>query len=97
MTDVIGFAKLISYITALTDKQMEAWIISDIHNLMVAQKTLHNTQAIDRLLQAMKTGQKIEAIRQYRALTGEGFKESKDAVERYWTASLFNNTPAEFR
>lgn len=30
---------------------------------------------------SMKDGKKIEAIRAYRMLTGEGLKESKDAIE----------------
>jgi ribosomal protein L7/L12 len=28
----------------------------------------------------------IAAIKLYRQFTGEGLKESKDAIERYWTA-----------
>lgn len=39
------------------------------------------------LLEAMASGKKIEAIKNYRSLTGYGLKESKDAVER--VMSLF--------
>jgi ribosomal protein L7/L12 len=40
---------------------------------------------IDNLLMLMAEGtRKIEAIKAYRSLTGEGLKEAKDAVERYW-------------
>ena len=33
------------------------------------------------LVRAMGNGRKIDAIKHYRTLTGEGLKESKDAVE----------------
>jgi ribosomal protein L7/L12 len=41
---------------------------------------------VDELLAAMnQPGKKIAAIKAYRELTGEGLRESKNAVERYWT------------
>lgn len=44
-------------------------------------------ESVDKLLQLMHEGdRKIEAIKTYRTLTGAGLKESKDAVEKYWTA-----------
>ena len=40
---------------------------------------------VDSLMMLMAEGtSKVEAIRNYLVLTGAGFKESKDAVERYW-------------
>lgn len=52
----------------------------------------YRTGVIDRLqaieatlMKHMAEGtNKIEAIKEYRAITGLGLKESKDAVERYW-------------
>jgi ribosomal protein L7/L12 len=35
-----------------------------------------------RLLELIGSGQKIEAIKRYRELTGSGLAEAKDAVER---------------
>jgi hypothetical protein len=40
---------------------------------------------LDNLLMLMaESERKLEAIKAYRALTGAEFKESRDAVERYW-------------
>ena len=36
----------------------------------------------NRLLDLLRQGQKIEAIKQYRQATGAGLKDSKEAVER---------------
>ncbi|MEV7418696.1 ribosomal protein L7/L12 [Streptomyces sp. NPDC089919] len=36
---------------------------------------------LDRVLERLRAGKKIEAIKIYRELTGEGLKEAKDAVE----------------
>ena len=33
----------------------------------------------------MMGGERISAIKAYRVLTGAGLKESKEAVEQYWT------------
>ena len=45
------------------------------------------------LFDAMANGRKIEAIKAYRALTGEGLKPSKDAVETVMVAPV--TKPAE--
>ncbi|RFC70769.1 ribosomal protein L7/L12 [Streptomyces sp. AcE210] len=37
---------------------------------------------MERVHELIRQGKKIEAIKVYRQLTGEGLKESKDAVER---------------
>uniref|UniRef100_A0AAU2VHL8 Ribosomal protein L7/L12 n=1 Tax=Streptomyces sp. NBC_00003 TaxID=2903608 RepID=A0AAU2VHL8_9ACTN len=37
---------------------------------------------MERVHELLRQGKKIEAIKVYRQLTGEGLKESKDAVER---------------
>ena len=42
---------------------------------------------VDNLMYLMAEGtRKIEAIKAYRKLTGQGLKESKDAVEKYWVS-----------
>lgn len=40
---------------------------------------------LDRMLQAMHDERKIEAIKECRALTGYGLKESKDLIEKHWS------------
>jgi ribosomal protein L7/L12 len=37
---------------------------------------------MDEVLVLLRNGKKIEAIKVYREITGEGLKEAKDAVER---------------
>ncbi|MFC7220995.1 ribosomal protein L7/L12 [Streptomyces polyrhachis] len=37
---------------------------------------------MERVHELIRQGRKIEAIKAYRQLTGEGLKEAKDAVER---------------
>ena len=37
----------------------------------------------EKLLNALKSGKKIEAIKVYREITGKGLKESKQAVEKF--------------
>lgn len=40
---------------------------------------------VENLIKHMALGtNKIDAIREHRAITGMGLKESKDAIERYW-------------
>lgn len=48
-----------------------------------AAHVTHGQALLDGELQRLvRGGNKIEAIKRYRALTGSGLKESKDAVER---------------
>lgn len=80
--------QLISYITALKgDGVLMDYEIARILELakpVEAPKV--DTIQVDALLIEMQASQKIAAIRAYRALTNAELKESKDAVERYWTA-----------
>lgn len=81
------FAAFISFLTAKSgntfdDYQCES-VAHYVDALVEHQKV--NASDVDALLAAMgKEGQKIEAIKAYRTLTGVGLKESKDAVEKYW-------------
>jgi ribosomal protein L7/L12 len=90
--DKIQFAKLISLITtfkddcALTGSEIEE--IDQILSDGVASKV--NPGTVNELLSCMLCGNKIEAIRHYRMLTGSPLKDSKTAVEAFWTYS----TPA---
>ena len=48
-----------------------------------------NSEELDKLLMLMAEGtRKIEAIKLYRQFTAAGLKDSKDAIERYWSRSV---------
>lgn len=90
----IGFAVLIAYVQKLIDRGISnnSYALSfgdaqDIEGLIKEGMPTGPVKAseLDYLLSCMGTeGKKIEAIKTYRAMTGEGLKESKDAVERHW-------------
>ncbi|WP_224772889.1 ribosomal protein L7/L12 [Pelagicoccus enzymogenes] len=52
-------------------------------------------EQMKRLADALKSGQKIEAIKSYREATGLGLKEAKDAVEALH-ADLHAKYPDEY-
>ena len=43
---------------------------------------IETRKLVVEMFAAMQTGRKIEAIKAYRMLTGDGLKDSKDAIER---------------
>lgn len=47
-----------------------------------AAQTFEQAEALAQIMAQLQAGQKIEAIKLYRNLTGQGLKESKDAIER---------------
>lgn len=86
MADQTRFAELISYITHLSAQSLSREQIHCVFCMldnMGALKT--DPTSLDRLLSIMKSGSKIEAIKEYRALTGLSLKESKDAIDCTWT------------
>lgn len=80
----------ISYLTKFCDKQLSEYDIDEtfrhINGLIAAKAALDITD----LLNAIKKGEKIEAIKAYRSLTNMGLKESKDAVEKYIAQPVAN-------
>jgi ribosomal protein L7/L12 len=52
-------------------------------------------EAMDRISQALLSGRKLEAIKHYRELTGQGLKESKDAIDTI-EGSLKKDNPGAF-
>lgn len=85
MRDPITFARLISQITYLRGSCLNQHDIAPIADTVAELSVGGGTDSVDRLLDAMQKGQKISAIKEYRSLTGMGVKESKDAVEKYWS------------
>ena len=90
--DKMKFAQLVHFIgnrlnANLTDvfiASLDEIIDIDVPEPQVAYPKNEN---VERLMMFMVGGtHKIDAIREHRALTGMGLKDSKDAVERYWVS-----------
>lgn len=89
--DKIKFARLISYIQALTNRPYDEFEIGQIDtmidlNLPPVAVGIVPAKAVDELLAAMQAGHNagfIPAIKAYRAITGAGLKEAKDAIEKF--------------
>lgn len=89
MTTKSKFAKLISVITHLADRELSVNEIDGIDSI-VADETPFRADpgAVNELLSAMLLGKKIEAIKAYRALTGESLVNAKNVVEGYWPSTM---------
>ncbi len=91
--DKLRFATLIGYLSIIANQTFAVGEISEIDEIIdiaVPEVPAGRADAyqLDKLMALMAQGtQKIEAIKQYRMLTGFGLKESKDAVERYWKSA----------
>lgn len=94
----IQLAKLIGFIERnhavnMTENQIEN--IDDIIDIEVpAQIEVYpKNENVEALMKHMAAGiSKIDAIREHRAITGIGLKDSKDAVERYWNIKMSAET-----
>jgi hypothetical protein len=87
--DKIKFARLISFLGTLTNRDLDndeiEWIDRMIDIDIEPVKTDKvPCEAVDELLkQIINPDGFISAIKTYRSLTGAGLKESKEAIERY--------------
>lgn len=90
MLNMFSFARLVSYITKISNVLPSQVEITDIHAMVTnclpeqSPTSRCDDSELHNLLSAMQVGKKIEAIKAHRSLTGYGLKESKDAVEKYW-------------
>lgn len=98
--DKIGFAQVVAYLGRIgLNIGMDE--IVDLDNLIsidipVPVDGRANTADVDRLMELMAEGtRKIEAIKVYRNMTGQGLKEAKDAIERYWVNKPIKEEGAE--
>lgn len=96
--DKIKFAELIGYCAnrGMTIDRADVIVMDDLIDIDMPQPdTIRpSVSDVNRLMELMTGGDagyckdglspKIEAIRMYRNLTGQGLKESKDQVEKYW-------------
>lgn len=89
--DKIKFAQVVAFIvdtmrTGFNDEAIRS--LDNMIDIEVEPQHVYNATPadIDMLMHLMAQGtQKIEAIKLYRKLTGFGLKNSKDAVEKYWS------------
>lgn len=90
MIDAKKFAWLISMLSAYYGKSLDVVDIETMYNsieAMYVNKQVSVTAMFDHML----ANRKIDAIREHRALTGMGLKESKDEIERV----MFRLTPLD--
>lgn len=88
--NMIKFAELISFLTNVTGNRFNADTISDIERRIGSFNEPSQSPALVEVIKVdlvplfdwIAKGLKIDAIREYRALTGMSLKESKDEIER---------------
>ena len=84
--NIIKFANLISSISTMFDtvmnEQMIVEVVGKIENIIECERTAPPKCNLYPLFDALAAGKKIDAIKAYRELTGEGLLESKNAIER---------------
>jgi ribosomal protein L7/L12 len=89
--DKIKFVKVVGYIQrqfAISMSDYEMRDFDDLIDVDIPEPVANKASCfdVDNLLMLMNEGtRKIESIKAYRTLTGAGLKESKDAVEKYWS------------
>lgn len=88
--DKIDFARLTSFFTHCAGRMFSYDELRDLDALLsVTPQGRAHPGSVNMLLQHMRDGRsKIEAIKEYRQLTGAPLKDAKDAVEAYWKPAL---------
>jgi len=93
--DKIKFARLIAMLASEYGYIHEDFIqavdnLIDVDMPEQAQEPIYpKNEQVEALMKHMVEGtSKLDAIREYRAITGMGLKESKEAVERYWISKV---------
>ena len=83
--DKLKFAKLVQYL-AQYDFNGDVETVDELIDIAVPDAIVERPAIvqIDAMLKAIAENRKIDAIREYRAMTGMSLKESKDAIEAYW-------------
>jgi ribosomal protein L7/L12 len=89
--DKIAFAQLVAHCVSngMSAGEYEVATLDRLIDIeMPQQATIEvypKNENVERLMKFMVEGaNKIEAIKEHRAITGYALKESKDAVDRYW-------------
>lgn len=81
--NMIKFASFISYLSCRFAQSVD---ISACENIFEHVRQINEPDRINLtpLFDALACSRKIEAIKEYRTLTGEGLLESKNAIERIY-------------
>ncbi len=85
--DKIRFARLVAFITTLNPQShIDLEYLDSLCDINVKPVSTELIEAsrVDDLLRYMQRGEKINAIKAYRSLTGASLLESKNAVELHW-------------
>lgn len=82
--NVVKFAELCSYVTSLRNQgdDLSTYQIECLEKLVIDLNGTAPKVNLYPMFDAIVAGKKIEAIKAYRELTGEGLLESKNAIER---------------
>ena len=99
--DTISFARLVSYVQGLTrfefgtihletmldltDKPEPQQALGNFINTENVKTGREIHESIQKMARSLAAGRKIEAIKEYRSLTGTYLKEAKDAIELFPT------------
>ena len=86
--DKIKFAKLIAMLASEYGYIHEDFIqaVDNLIDIEVPEQVAYpKNENVEALMKHMAAGtNKLDAIREHRAITGMGLKDSKEAVEQYW-------------
>jgi hypothetical protein len=79
----------------LIKSKMEAILHSICHdNGIMVEGYVLDRQAVDRIAKELHNFRKIEAIKQFRAVTGAGLRESKDFIDKFGTGQRADVGPS---
>lgn len=86
MLSKIDFGTLVAWVQRKVEGELDRCDVSHLESLVTpsvnhTSPIMPGPAVVKDMLQAIVGGRKIDAIRAYRVLTGEGLKESKDAIE----------------
>lgn len=76
----LQFAQLVCFLCSSTGREFTTTEIEHLDALTNIPPTPGKINLLP-MFEAMRDGEKINAIKEYRSLTGEGLRESKDAIE----------------
>jgi ribosomal protein L7/L12 len=82
----LAFAQMIGLLTHWGMRQLDTHELQELNAITTPPFAPSNDLLglIVDLIKAQKAGQKIEAIKAVRAMTGLGLKEAKDLIEQNW-------------
>lgn len=81
--DKLQFAKLVAFVAAQmqSGSEVDDWFIDQLDRLCQFSEQKVNATECRIMIQMLRDDKWVEAIKCYRALTGDSLRESKDAIE----------------